>query len=271
MKSLRSTVIYWFTKRFVRLIETVGYVVVVIIGLSVLYTCFMQVEITSPASGTIRPFHVDITCDADGVVVSISVSSGDRVHEGDEVCRVVTDPESVRRAQVYIGLNDVIDSLKAADQPDLKRARDGLEKVRDQIVSTPVTKSLKAPATGRLQLIGNIKPGTLFKSGEPIARVLQFNRLVMDGALGGNNADKVEVGQTARLTLDIGKGAVLVGRVTAKPEGENAVLLEFADVPPGVMNHFGNLTETEKPVPPPGAEIIVGKQSLFSYLFTRKQ
>ena len=265
MNDIRSLVRYWFNKRFVRLIEIVGYLVVTIIAGAVLYSCMTQIEIKAPASGTLQPFRVDVTCNADGVFVSYSVPAGAAVEEGDEVCRVVTEPQSVARARAHIGLNETIDSLKTAHQPELVRARGILEELRDEIVYAPATEPLRAPATGRVQLIDAMTPGTVFSRGDPLATVRQFDRFIMDGTIAGNNADKVESGQTARVTIDIDGSVTLAGNVTERGEG-NAVSLEFGDIPSDVRARFQTLGERSV-----GAEIVVGKQSPFLYLFARRQ
>ncbi len=271
MKSIRTAVAFWFNKRFVRLIEIVGYLVVIITGLGLLYSCLVHVELKGQVQGTLRPFRMEVTCDTEALLVSYTVSSGSIVEEGEEICRVVTDPSRIARARAHVQLNDVMDSLDDASEDDLIRAREALEKMRDDVLYAPTTESLRAPGAGRVQLIDTVGPGPVFDSGVPLANILQLDRLVLDGTVLPNQAEKVDVGQPARARLDIGGGVTLEGQVAERPEEGNSVSIKFAQVPSRLIEHLETLPDYPTSIPFRNAEIVVGRKSLFLYLFARKQ
>jgi hypothetical protein len=255
----------------VRLIEIVGYLVVIVAALALLYSCLVHVELKVQVHGTLRPFPIEIACGTKGVLVSYSISSGAVVDVGDEICRVVTDPSYIARAQAHVELNDVIDVLSTAPEQELIRAREVLEKMRDEVLYAPTTETLRAPAAGRVQLSDAVSPGTIFEPDVSLANILRLDRLVMEGTILPNQAEKIEVGQAARVRLDVGRGVMLEGQVAWCPEEGNSVSIEFAEVPSRLVHDLERLPDYPTSIPFRNAEVVVGRKSLFLYLFARKQ
>jgi multidrug resistance efflux pump len=271
MKSARSRLKYWINKRFIFLIEFVGYIVVACIAVTVATSWFWQVERKTYATGSIMPFQLNVTSEEDCVIVLFKVASGDHVNKGDDLCLIAVAPEARLRAQAHAGLNSVISSLEPSQDTGLQRAREDLERVRDQVVGSPDTQPLRAPVSGLIRAPVDIKPGELVTSGKPIVQVLQLDRLVLQGVPDQRDADKIKVGQTARVTVTAAQPFDIEGTVLEKPSGKSAVILLFEPIPDQLKTAFKEALRTGKSPSSARAEIVVGKQKLLSKLFARNR
>jgi multidrug efflux pump subunit AcrA (membrane-fusion protein) len=264
----------WFIRRFVVICEIVGYALSGLIGATVLYSLFVQVEIHVRITSQLAPVSTPVRAESDALLVEYLISSGQNVEEGQPVCRIEDDPEMQRRALARHRLEEAVAVLSqsaSGDSAALERARQALE-----ALPKPGTGVLiHAPSSGVIMNLKDLNQFDLVRKDEDIALIYDPAKLALSGSLGTSKADAmVAANQVARVKLPEFPEP-LVGRVEAveSTDSTKLVTIRFDNVPQPVQQHFSTLLleKDNAPLPSVTAEVIVGHQSLFSETFGRKR
>jgi len=275
----------WLARRYVFLAEVTGYTLSGIVGLIVLSTFLVKVEIIAEGSGIVGPVSTDIVADTDALLTEYLASTGDEVLAESPVCLIATD--SADRLQA-LARRDLEATILALEQAPSLIASDTLTHARAAFATFPPNErgeEITTPESGMLRCLIDPQRSGVIPAGVPLARVYDVTRLVLDAPLGQSGAaDMVAEGQVVRMELfeqveGDGKGAgerqQLHGRVqTISTDGAaKRVVVYFADIPAVTREHFRSMLrdDGEDALPTVSVDIVVGHRSLFKDVFGRKQ
>lgn len=266
----------WLSKRFVVLSEIIGYTLSAAIGLGVLYSVFVEVEVVARVKGELRPSCTEIKAESDTLFVEYLAASHGNVRKGQPVLRVVTDAAARRRILVRRQLEATVAAL-ASDPTGESRA--ALEDTRRALATLPPvegkTETLTAPCDGVFQQMPDMGKDGVIPAGKALALVYTMSELLLDASPEASAMDsRIADGQEARMTIP-GTQERLAGRVILADgaAASKGVTIQYDDVPETVRGRvstlwFGKDREALKTVE---AEVVVGHQSLFRKTFGRRQ
>jgi len=262
----------WLSHRFVFVCEVLGYAIIAVVGIGIVYGLLARVEVVASATGPVEPPTVDVVAESECLVTECLVVRGAAVEKGTPIARVVEDPEAQRVTQASVKLHEALALLEQGSKSESQ----AVAQVRGALseLTVPEAITLTAPAAGRLKQEHNTGPGTPCPSGGVIARLYDLSQLTMQGTVESRSAEKVVVGNLCRLTLPEG-AEVPEGTVEAvKKEGKTAkVTLRWKEVPLAVQDLYaaalfgdgkGAVIESAR------ADIVVGHESLFRRTFGRR-
>lgn len=264
---------HWFLSRFVVIAEIVGYVLALAVILGAISTLFFTAEILLPVSGELVSLREAVTLEEECAVAELRAEPGAPVRAGDPVADVVTGSRDMLRV---MGLRKVRDGLTLLDTEEKGKIGGVLDTAQTwlEAVAAPDTVTLKAPMAGLVQPSDPASDGDSIEAGQPIVTVYDLTTLTLKASIPANRVDRVAEGMPARTTypdLDIVLEGTVVS-VTTDDEGTTA-LLRFDNVPQQVQTENYDLIFGDDPGAPPSvsANIIIGQQSLFSRLFSKRQ
>lgn len=267
----------WLQSRFVQLTEIVGYSMSAVVGIGVVYSLYVQVEVIARVNGELRPLSAEVKADGDAIPIEYLVASGDEVVEGQPVMKVAIDEESRRRLKARRWVEAAVAVLASGSSSGDSSA---LESARATLALMPQVDEaviLAAPATGMFWQEVDATQAPVVPRGEALACLYDMRDLVFEAPLGSQpTVTRVAEGQDTRGTVSIsGQQQKLVGRVldVVGVETKKNVSIRFVDVPQVVRDAvfrplYGENNEKLEPV---SVEIVVGHQSLFKQVFGRNQ
>lgn len=266
---------HWLSIRFVALAEIVGYVLCGIVGIIVLCTFIVKVEILAHANGTLRLVSADVVVNRDALLTEYLVSTGDEVSQGAPVCRIITAPAAQRQALAGRQLQATISVLEQDPSP---AASDTLERTRAAFATLPPIdrgEELAAPISGTLKRLIDPNQSGITPAGAPLATVYDMTRLVLEASIvPGGAADMVVEGQDVRVRISDKLGQIQ-GRVhSVGTDGTTKrASMYFEGVSPAIRERFRSILhgESAEGLATVSADIVVGHRSLFKDAFGRKK
>lgn len=258
----------WINKRFIIIIEIVGYLVSAILGVVAIYCLITYEDVYAYANGTLKPISKSLMTDQKCVIYNWTVSTGDIVQTGKPVANIVTDKIRFNRLLASRQLTDVIKSLNMAGISSAIEINK-LQSMQDNLGQRPeLMQVIYSPGKGIISVSN--KTGVI-KTGDTLATIYDLSTLVSDAILEASKADKVTKKQVVRLTLPELE-RVIIGQVVDEPETEEGgtIRIQFNEIPNEIQNYF-NVLATKQSVlfPKVRASIVVGRRSLFSKFFGR--
>ena len=265
----------WFAKRFVVISEIIGYTISIAVGIGVVYSLFVRVEVTARVEGDLHPARTEAAARTDALLIDYMVSTGQEVKQGQPILHAALDDASQRRVQTRRRLEAAVALLEAHPDGDAPAA---LEETRRAIGALPPPETgeiIPSPTDGLFKEL--VEPGQeeLTPAGKPLAFVYDMSQLRFDGPLGASATDqKAAEGQTARTTMP-GIPAPILGRVEAVNTSATpkTVSIRFDGISPEVRDYFyARVFGQEQPSSSSAhADLVVGYQSLFKQIFGRKR
>jgi len=245
------------------------------VGIVVLCTFVVKVEILAHVNGPLKPASVDVFAGTNALLVEYLVKTGDEVAQGAAVCRVVTDPVVQRQALVRRQLQATISVI---EQDSSQLAADTLEQTRAALATLPPndrSEEITAPRGGTVKRLIEPSQSGIVSATTPLATVYDLSRLTLDATIDpGAIAELVAEGQTVRVRLP-GQGGEIRGSVQAvMTEGATKrAIIGFAGVAPLVHERFRSMLcgDGGEALATTGADIVVGHRSLFKDVFGRKK
>ena len=266
----------WFSKRFVVISEILGYTLSAAVGLGVLYSAFLEVEILARVKGELRPSCMEMKVDADALPLEYLAASGEGVAKGQPVLRVAADEASRRRMLVRCQLETTVATLESDSSHESQVA---IEDARRALAALPPVdekvETLTAPCDGVFRQLADIRKNDVVPSGKTLALVCDMSELLLEISQDASPVDsRVADGQMARASIPALQES-LVGHVATSTVADTSggFSIKFQDVPQAVRDYlFTGLFGEGKGLPNSvDAEIVVGHQSLFRKAFGRRQ
>ncbi len=265
----------WLLERFIIISEIIGYAVTAAVGIGVIYSLFVRVEVIARVEGELHPARTEVVADADVLPINSMVSTGQEVKRGEPILRVARDETVQRRVLTRRRLEAALTLLETKPDRDTGVA---LGETRRAIAALPPPDTgeiLTSPAEGILKQLVDPNLEATVSAGKPLAVVYDLSQLQFDGRLGASTADqKVAAGQTARVAIP-GVPVPIVGHVESVNAGDTSktVTIRFDDPSPEVRELFQAriLGQGEPDAMSVHVDIVVGSQSLFKEVFGRKR
>jgi len=264
---------HWFLNRFVLIAEVLGYVLALTVILGAISTLFINVDILLPVSGQLTPLHTTITLDEDCAVATLEQETGSAVASGAPVAMVVTKSGDMLRV---MGIRKVRDGLTLLGVEDSDALGEVLKTARTWLgnAASPRTTTLTAPMNGLVKPSDEALDGDRIPAGKPVATIYDLNTLTMRAILPDNRVDRVARDMPARASYP-SVDQPLEGRVISLTTDEDGthVDLRFEDVPEPVKRagHAAVFGDGGEGLPTATADIVIGEQTLFSKLFSKRQ
>jgi hypothetical protein len=263
-------------KRFVVISEILGYTLSAAVGLGVLYSVFVEVEILARVKGELRPSCMEIKVDADVLLIEYLAASGEDVAKGQPVLRVVVDEASRRRMLVRHRLEATVAALESDSSGESQAA---LEDARRALAVLPPVEekveTLTTPCDGVFRQLADIRENNVVPAGKALALVYDMSELLLDISPGASLVDsRVADGQEARATIPEAQERLIGHVVTATiTDTSNGFSIRFQGVPQADRDHMFTLLfgENKGVLGSVDAEVVVGHQSLFRKTFGRRQ
>ncbi len=260
----------WFLKRFIVISEIIGYALSAAVGLGILYSVFVEVEILTKVKGELRPSCMEIKEGADALFIEYLAASGEHVAKGQPILRVSVDDASKRSILLRHQLEEAVASLESDSSGESQAS---LEDARRALAALPPAEekveTLAAPCGGFFQPLAGVRENDVVPAGSALARVYDMSVLRLDSVQGDA---RIADGQEARAVIP-GMQERLVGQVSVIMAPSNHVSISFQDAPQAAREiMFASLFgKSEEKLDAVEAEVVVGHQSLFKKMFGRRQ
>lgn len=270
MKRIVRTLNLWVNRRFIYIVEVLGYAASAIMAVGAIY-CFVTYEdVLAHANGALAPLSRSLAVAEEYVVYDWLIESGENVEAGAPIARVVTDTQSLQRLRASRHLAKARACLDQAGE-DSDRALRFVNDALDGLDVVPPTQTMQTPIRGTVILQQDSDGTARLARGTSLATTYDLEILLCTAELEASKAKKVKEGQVARVTLDEVEEPV-VGRVVGEPEAKEGgtIQFRFEQVPPEVQHVFRDtLTVEPASFSEVRVEIVVGRRSLFVKLFGR--
>lgn len=265
----------WLNARFVAIVEVIGYLLSAVVGVAAVYSMIAQVEVLARVTGPIAPISALVASDKQAVLIEYLAASGNEVKAGDAVCRVATSPEDRARVLAQRHYRAAVAALEAV--PSSSSVAEQARSLLTALPAPEAPETLTAAVSGLLKTLPDPSRDEAAAAGSPFALVYDLGTLELAGPLEPANSERVAVGQTARVTLP-NYPVAIEGAVVSVREGEvpaeppKSVTLRFQNTPEEVRKTLRDILSTSDVFPPIPirADIVVGHQSLFRYMFGKK-
>lgn len=271
MKTPSHYIRVWFGRRFITLVEIVGFTTSAILGVGVAYTLWKHEEVLAYGWAKPQPLSAYVTVQKEAVPIEWLVAPGDDVFAGTPILHIVTTPGASQRLRAQRQLAQAQASLEAAGTPDAAAALAYTNQAADALSSIVPEDTVLAPGKGGVMPLVSVEANDTIPAGTTVAVVYDLSALTCDLTLEVKKANKIEIGQLARLTLP-GIEEPLEGKVVSADltdEGGTASL-RFENLSEEVRTLlYDNLFVNDVPFAMLRAEIVVGHQMLFVKLFGR--
>jgi len=270
MKSVSETLKMWINRRFIYIVEVLGYTASAIMAAGAIYCLVTYEDVPAHANGSLAPLSKSLTVAEECVVYDWLIDSRGDADAGAPVVRVVTDGQSAQRlcARRYLArAGACLEQAGESADTALRFVHDALE----DLDATPCTQTVSAPIRGTVIAHHDSNGTSVLRPETPLGTMYDLEVILGTAVLEASKATKVKEGQETRVTL-LGMDEPLVGRVVGQPEARDGgtVQLRFEQVPAGAQRLFREMFEVEPPsFPEVRAEIVVGRRSLFVKLFGR--
>jgi hypothetical protein len=264
----------WFLNNFVLICEVVGYILSLsVIGFAVV-SAFIRVEILQPVTGALEAARVPVASPAASSVLEFLANRGEEVATGTAVCRIVVGDELASTTLSARSLAIAAGHLGERDGSERAEVARTLAALRSRLEAGGAVKPLPAPSAGVFVPTAAGAAVASVAAGEALAHIVDPATAVLSGTVPLDKADRVSTGAAARLTPPGGKG-VLAGRVVGvvKTDSNARVGLSFSAISPALAEELRSkaVAGGADAGPSMTAQVVVGSQSLFSKLFSRKQ
>lgn len=159
-----------------RLVTLAGY----LFGLGILAaagsTWFMRTDLFSQGTATLRPTVNVIRAERETVVMDDRHKPGDSIGQGEELARVLEDPESVANWRLAADLRERIHDYERLATPSAAARREELSRMLTAIAATQTERPLTAPEPGWL-----ISPEGAPVASDPPSNATAQGRIVPPG------------------------------------------------------------------------------------------
>lgn len=264
----------WFLNNFVLICEVVGYILSLsVIGFA-LVSMFIRVEVLQPVSGVLQPVRVAVATPAESGVLEFLVKRGAEVSTGTALCRVVSGDAQVSAALSARSLAMAADRLGASESAARAELEGTLAALRKRLDGGGGVRTIAAPAAGVFIPTPEGEAVEPVAAGVAVANIVTPGEAELSGPLPAQKAARVEVGAPAHAKVP-GIKAGLGGRVASvAPDGDSRqITVRFAPIPADLGSRLlaGALDAGQEAEASVSAQVVVGSQSLFSKLFSRRQ
>lgn len=193
-----------FIAKYIRYVEVIGYLFVMVAAVGTVTCWFVQVDDTAKADATpaVKPRTEVVKADQhDVVIVKVLVPNHTAVKAGQPLVRVCRDPKWVERFKALRHWEEATKSLAQSGDLSLfsSDARQRLAEWKEQIQKAN-WEEMSAPIAGVVDGVKNLE-GKVIPKGKDICRVLDFNDLRITVKLIGDNVPKARVGQKAHIEI----------------------------------------------------------------------
>lgn len=256
-------------RRFVTLMEALGYLMCAAIGLGFVASLWHMVDVAVVCEGTIAAPATALSAPADGVVSEWLVEPGQRVRPGDRVCVLDTSKAASARGRARQGLKEALDALES--DPANQSVAAQVQTLLNGLAPSSETQTLTAPAAGVWVPSAPASRAELLRQGEVLARIVDTTALELTGTAVGRTG-ALAVGNPATAVTQW-SARPLAGHVSKfDPAGSGKVTIRFEGLPEAVSEAYRNALQAshlEIPEEACKAKVIVGQETLFKSLFGR--
>ncbi len=230
MKALRRLRPSSLGGRMVRVMEASGYAFLALMIAFFIFAWKKQLPVTASGKGWVQPVVTEVRAARDTVVLANMATHGDQVDEGDPVLEVTDDPVEVGLLRVRAMLE--VEAFEPADSRE-QTARAKLRDLFTQGELQLARRSLVSPVDGWVILSEN-KYGQWVPAGDPLFAVANFLSLQVTAEIKADQkADRVEVGQRARVWLFEPSEDPVTGEVVALTPGVEGGQVATVESSPG--------------------------------------
>jgi hypothetical protein len=253
--------------------ETTGYVLCSLIGVGLVYSLVVKVDVRVPCEGSLDAVSVSAVAPTEAVVVEWMIQPGQKVNIGAPLCSLAIDPLARGKARARYSLKAAVESLAAVNEAESQAAAAQARAALDALGAPRNLQTLNAPGSGIVSPTGQALRAEVLEQGAVVARIMDASRLEMTGMVPVAQANNVASGNPARVLAPV-NGVLLEGRVVGvSNDTPGKVTLQFEPVPESLQQTYvGKLLSSEVGAPENmgcKAEIVVGRTSLFRNLFGR--
>jgi multidrug efflux pump subunit AcrA (membrane-fusion protein) len=244
----------------VRVMEVSGYAFLALMIAFFIFAWKKQLPVTASGRGRAQPVVREVQAARDTMVLANIATHGDRVHEGDPVLEVTDDP-------VEVGLLRVRAILDAeASESEDSREQTARAKLKDLFTQGELQlarRALVSPDDGWV-ISREHKYGQWVPAGETLFAVADFLSLRVTAEIEADQkADRVEVGQKARVWFFEGSDDPVTGEAILVELSDGPVTGEVVTLTPGVEGGQVVTVESSPGALPP--EVVEGaRQAFFS-------
>lgn len=265
----------WYRWRLVTLAEVAGYAMTIAVIVVLVYTLFVEVEMTIEGTGLLEPALAAIETQEPTLLVSFLASDGEWVAFDAPVCAVFVEPAAQRRYLAQEHLRLALKNIEA----DSQSSNDTLKALRIALDAGPDPGEptiIRAPQKGWIHCEPGIGQFEILSAGRTLAQFYNFNRLMLEFLTrpDGKEGPKASVGNLVRVRW-AALSKPLLGKVTKTEDIDSQrqkITAIFHPVDQEARDSLYTLIfdGIGQEFPTVEGVVIVGHRSLFRALFGRR-
>lgn len=233
-----------------------------------------------PTIGLLKAVNsVDVSSESSGLVTQLFFESGQKVAVGTPLLQLddKVEQEELKNFEADLELAKVTNTRlrtliksNAASQSELDQAQAKLKQAQAQVQKTKALidqKLIRAPFTGQLG-IREVNLGQYVSAGNKLVSLESMNPLYLNFSLPEQHLNKLHLGQTVELSVDVYSNATFSGKITAidsKSNQNTHNILIQATIPNDQSRLYPGLFAKVKVMLPVQEKVVMVPQTAVTY------